>query len=205
MKGIFGLTVVLIIFISCQNEINKDNTQKIINEVIEKRDTIVAEIIPDKKEEDNIFYLNDTIRAYIDDPTNLSTNVRNNPEGQVILELPKDADYFIYIIAQKNRWFLVHEIHGVESNLDIPGGKGWIHGSVIGFGTRNYGGESLGLFSEPDSLSDLVTTIDHESGVRLVEIKEGWIKVEWEDDYGLWFQGWIRKEWLCGNPLTNCC
>ncbi len=36
-------------------------------------------------------------------------------------------------------------INGMESDIEIPNGEGWIHGSVVSVDIRNYSGQHLNL------------------------------------------------------------
>lgn len=194
--------------LSCSNnqELSTENLTKekdIIdsNEVYEEEmqeELIVEEPAP-------TISLENPLRAYISDQFGGATNIRSMPAGDIIEELPNSNDYIIYIVAKSGRWFKVEKIDAIEETINLPNNEGWIHGSVIGFGTRNYGGQELHLYSSPDDQSDVVATINQESGVKLVDIDDEWVKVEWRDANSNIFIGWIEREWLCGNPLTNCC
>jgi hypothetical protein len=54
---------------------------------------------------------------------------------------------------------------------------------------------SLGMFGH-------VFTFDKEMLLMPLDIHGDWVKVQ-VDGYDI--IGWIEAEWLCSNPLTNCC
>ncbi|WP_035334422.1 SH3 domain-containing protein [Dokdonia sp. PRO95] len=85
------------------------------------------------------------IEAYLNDADKSGTNIRKNPNGEIITTLTKDDvnfEYMLRLTASQNGWFKIkNPIMGVENDTNIPGGEGWIHGSVISVDTRNYQGE----------------------------------------------------------------
>lgn len=146
--------------------------------------------------------------AYILDPdTEGKTNIRKTPGGEVVLQVGGDFmdEYFLHIVDQQDGWFKVEDkIGGIEADYEIPGGIGWIHGSVCQVDSRNYASQELHLYSEPSEDASKVVSFTRESqGFHLLKICGEWVKVIGTVD-GKEVQGWIQKEWLCGNPLTNC-
>jgi len=143
------------------------------------------------------------IEAYLNDADKSGTNIRKNPNGEIITTLTKDDvnfEYMLRLTASQNGWFKIkNPIMGVENDTNIPGGEGWIHGSVISVDTRNYQGEHLKLLDKPESGKTLVIFEEQVAGLNIIEICGNWIKVEYNHHIG-----WIESKWLCGNPLTNC-
>jgi SH3-like domain-containing protein len=85
--------------------------------------------------------------------------------------------------------------------IELPE-EAWIHSSVIGLSTRNYGGQQLSLRSDPREGASVVGRITvPEDLVRPLDITEDgeWVKVRWGK-----VTGWIERKWLCGNPLSSC-
>jgi len=151
-----------------------------------------------------------SVDAYIADPdASGPTNVRSSPNGKVVLELIHDGEeyeeYFLSLVGSQDGWFKVEDkIDGIVNAYSIPGGLGWIHGSVIGVDTRNYGGETLDFYESADENSKVVATIKSEKHFKLKDSCGDWTQVEGSDEKGKKFVGWIKNEWLCGNPLTTC-
>ena len=81
-------------------------------------------------------------------------------------------------------------------------GEYWIHYSALGLGTSNYGGQELHLHAAPHQDADIVFTFNKELTVMPLDFDGDWIKVKVD---GCDVIGWIENEWLCSNPLTNCC
>lgn len=73
---------------------------------------------------------------------------------------------------------------------------------VVGFDTRNYGGQTLSLRQSPDAGSKVVFSFKEEMQLHPVGMKGDWVKVKTSDGK---HEGWIETEWICDNPLTNCC
>ena len=97
------------------------------------------------------------ISAYINDPdTENPTNVRSTPGGDVVLKL-ETSDYLLDLSIVENGWFKIDgNIDNVEGIIEIPGGEGWIHGSVLEVGSRNYGGQELLLYQSANEDSKVV-------------------------------------------------
>jgi hypothetical protein len=69
-------------------------------------------------------------------------------------------------------------------------------------GTRNYGGQKITLFKEPSEKSAAVFSFTDERQLRVLDMKgEEWVKVRTIDGK---YTGWVDRNWLCGNSLTNC-
>jgi len=148
-----------------------------------------------------------TAYLYDPDPSGF-TNIRKSRGGDLSLKLNRAEDeygeFFLNLVAQKDGWFKIEDkIPGMDNDYEIPGGVGWIHGSLCHVGTRNYGGSELKLYSEADEGSDVLQRFDEEWGFTLKRICGDWVQVKGEFD-GKVVVGWIQSEWLCGNPVTTC-
>ena len=78
------------------------------------------------------------LKVYLNDHDKEATNIRKDPNGEIIMKLKEADDYFFFEVTEvQDGWFQVISIQGVEYNkIDLPGEKGWIHSSVIGASTR---------------------------------------------------------------------
>ena len=143
------------------------------------------------------------LHVYLNDPDKSGTNIRKTPKGDVVMQLiPKGEDdhYFITLSEVKDGWFKIEKISGMEvENIEIEGSEGWIHGSVLGVDTRNYGRQTLDLLDAPKSGKVVGTIKEEVYGLKLKDMDGEWVKVEYKG-----VLGWINSEWLCGNPLTTC-
>ncbi len=214
---LYTLFLVFMLF-SCKQETkndveNKDNQTNVVsvednkdyeNNEVNEIDTL-TETTENKETTENTFR-EESLSAYINDPDEVNpTNVRATPGGEIVLKLPQNDDYMINITGVQYGWFLVDYIYGFgnDSEYEIPNKKAWIHGSVIELGTRNYGSQAYDLLNEPNG-KNIIVTINFETFVKLKDIKGDWVQVVWENE-GKKYTGWIEKDKLCGNPLTNCC
>ncbi len=195
--------------LSCTyNSKNNDNEIKDTITVEKEVNTNISKTISSSETENNTIIYEEprieSLSAYVNDPSSSATNVRNAPKGEIIMTLEQGKDYMIEIEAVQNSWFKIKSLSDVDNEITIPGGEAWLHGSVIELATRNYGGETLHLYKNPDSESKIVGTLKTEIALKLNNIKGEWVKIIWinNDKKVL---GWIEKKWLCGNPLTNCC
>ena len=141
--------------------------------------------------------------VYLNDPDKSGTNIRKTPKGDVaikIVQKGEDDYYFISLSDVKEGWFKVGEITDIEGNtIEIKDSEGWIHGSVLGVDTRNYGNQTIELLETPESGKVVGTIKEPSYGLKLKDMKGEWIKVEYKG-----ISGWVKREWLCGNPLTTC-
>lgn len=156
-----------------------------------------------------------SIGVFIHDNDGAFTNVRNNyKRGAVVDRIPTNCAAMLVLERPTNGWWrivgdsytgIVYD--GVAddfADIDLHGSTTgyWIHWSVVGVSTRNYGGETLYLRREPSSQAAITFTLNEETVLRPMEIQGDWVKVKTADGRGT---GWIEAEWLCGNSVTNCC
>lgn len=160
--------------------------------------------------EDEVFdqavvgYSEFNVGLYLNDPDPEGpTNVRAEPNGEVILTLPKD-DFMINVIGAENGWLKINEISSAEEDLEIPGGEAWIHYSVCAGDLRNYGGTPVETFQKPEENGDMVDSIiEEEMMVRVVNGVGNWVLIRYDRD-GIVYDGWIKADMICGNPYTTC-
>jgi SH3-like domain-containing protein len=115
-----------------------------------------------------------------------------------IVQKGEDDEYLMYLSEAKKGWFKVEKISGMEGDVAIKGSEAWVHGSVLGVGTINYGGETLELLDAPKS-GKVVERIKEEATLKLKDMQGDWVKVEYKG-----VSGWIHRDSLCGSSLTNC-
>ena len=134
------------------------------------------------------------------------TNVRNAPKGKVVDKIPTDVCAMIGVEKPTNGWWKLtdntYETGDFDGKLKGSTTGYWIHYSVLGMGTRNYGVETLYIRKNPSESAPVVYKFKKEIVLRPMEIKGEWVKVQTCDGK---YTGWIEVEWLCGNSLTNCC
>ena len=139
----------------------------------------------------------------------LTTNILNKPSGATAMTLSSEVPYIFSLTSPTDGWWKVEEIWNAEDDEDpsaeLTGsdtGEYWIHYSALGLGTRNYGGQSLTLRAAPNEDADIVFTFSEELEVMPMDVQDDWVQVMVD---GYYIIGWIEAEWLCSNPLTNCC
>ncbi len=148
-----------------------------------------------------------TIGAYVTDTKGPFTNVRNKPKGEVIGKISTKQIVMVTLKNYTNGWWQLEGLpEDAEGAKEIPlaySATGyWLHWSVVGFDTRNYGGQTLSLRQSPDAGSKVVFSFKEEMQLHPVGMKGDWVKVKTSDGK---HEGWIEAEWICDNPLTNCC
>ena len=151
---------------------------------------------------ETIFY------AFASSPDQTDVNVRATPGGTILFKLDhNEPGYTVELYEAWNGWFRISpEIETVDQDpIVLKSKQVWIHGSQLGAGTRNYGGQKLTFRTRPNVNSPIVFTINEEIGVSYVDMVKGWIKVKYTPEKSKKsFVGWIETEWLCPNPVTNC-
>jgi SH3-like domain-containing protein len=140
-----------------------------------------------------------------DDPDKSGTNIRNSPGGKVIAKInPSDFPdgCMMEIVEASNGWFRINggiEGPGDESDIALPGNVGWIHGSVVTTGTRNYGGQKINILDEPNNGKIVGSITTEVYGLRILDLCGNWVKISYNG-----MTGWVSSDWLCGVPWTTC-
>ena len=151
---------------------------------------------------ETIFY------AFASSPDQTDVNVRATPGGTILFKLDhNEPGYTVDLYEAWNGWFRISpEIETVDQDpIVLKSKQVWIHGSQLGAGTRNYGGQKLTFRTRPNANSPIVFTINEEICVSYVDMVKGWIKVKYTPEKSKKsFVGWIETEWLCPNPVTTC-
>ena len=97
-----------------------------------------------------------SLAVYISDNSGSATNVRNAPKGKVVAKLNANSGIMFDVESPRNGWWKISG--GVytdpDKDMDDFRLKGsttgyWVHYSVIGFSTSNYGGQTLHLRQSP--------------------------------------------------------
>lgn len=148
-----------------------------------------------------------SLGLFINDVTQTPTNVRNAPNGKIVAKLPVESIIILTVESPTKGWWKIsngeyEEVENGEKKLKGSTTGYWLHSSVLGISTRNYGGQRLHLRKSPSSKSASNYSFTEELILNPVDIKGTWVKVKTIDGKHI---GWIEIEWLCGNPLTNCC
>ncbi len=147
-----------------------------------------------------------SIGVYIYDNDGDFTNIRNAPKGKIVFKLPSREGVMIGVDKVVNGWWhlVSNKAYSGDFDYTISGSTTgyWIHSSVIAVGTRNYGGQKITLFKEPSEKSAAIFSFTGERQLRVLDMKgEEWVKVRTIDGK---YTGWVDRNWLCGNSLTNC-
>ena len=154
-----------------------------------------------------IIISDDPLTAFLSDEGQ-GTNILNKARGATVMTLSSENDYIFTLTTPEEGWWKILEIWQVgddESEVILEGsdtGEYWIHYLALGLGTRNYGFEELCLRDAPNEEGNVVYTFNEELVLMPLDIQGDWVKVK-VDGYDI--TGWIEAEWLCNNPLTNCC
>lgn len=147
-------------------------------------------------------------QAIIDDNDGPATNIRVKPNGKIAMSVPTYNTYMVNISSPSNGWWQVDYIYDPVEDQPVSlygstTGKYWIHYSVLGLTTRNYGHQRWCLRKSPSERSKAVYYFNEVITVRPMDIsRDGdWVKVKTFDKK---HSGWIEIWNLCDNPLTTC-
>ena len=143
------------------------------------------------------------------------TCILNKPRGATVMTLDyyyyydenNESVYILSLTSPQDGWWKIVELWTIEDDVtsSLTGsdtGEYWIHYSALGLDTRNYGEQEIYLRAEPDEEAAVVFTTNKELSLMPLDIHGDWVKVM---VCGHGIVGWIEAEWLCSNPLTNCC
>ena len=206
---------IVIVLASCSEESNQiqDDSSQFTNNIVDQISEELEMSDTSAVVEDVLEVIEETIcetkfSVYISDPGEPFTNVRNAPAGEIVMALPHSdemEDYMLTIVAVNNGWYKFESpIFGTNDDVTVPGGFGWVHHSVVATDTRNYGGQVISLYAAPDEESKVEGTIEIESGgLKVLDACNDWVLIELEYE-GYYRKGWMKTEWVCGNPFTNC-
>ena len=161
-----------------------------------------------------------SVQVFINDDKGPFTNVRDGVKGNIVGKIPVDQSIMLAVEEPKNGWWRICEgmyytPDGDETKLSGSQNGYWIHSSVIGISTRNYGGQTLCLRDQPSEVGKPVFTFSKELLLNPIDVKDEWVKVQTPDGK---HSGWILEYWLCGDqllltryqkttshPLGTCC
>lgn len=148
------------------------------------------------------------LQAFVADTDGMYTNIRSKPNGQIVMTLPTTSSYTVNLDQFRNGWWEVSwVVDAIEDNVvqlkGSPTGKYWMHYTVLGLTTRNYGGQRWCLRKSPSSRSKATYWFDRVIFVKPMEVSRdgNWMKVRTDD---LRYTGWIELVDLCDNLLTTC-
>ena len=148
----------------------------------------------------------DQFSAFLSDDDTIA-NICNRPSGEAVITLSGEELYMFDLVTPCDGWWRVVSFCNPENYDEDTSLEGsdtdeyWIHYSLLGIYTRNYGGETLHLRSAPDEEADVVASFNEEMLFRPMDMQGDWVKVKLDNTD---IVGWIEVEWLCSNPLTNC-
>lgn len=137
---------------------------------------------------------------------NTPTNVREQPNGKIAGKLPViDTGYIVELDECQKGWCSVIDIREAAEDKEIKikstTGKLWLHHSVLGFHTRNYGKQKITIRNKPQNNAPAVYSFNEEQSLCLLDFNDNWAKVKtWDSKH----TGWIERKWVCENPLTTC-
>ncbi len=145
--------------------------------------------------------------AFLNDPDQGGTNVRDNPGGKIVKKLPLQTDpkfeagIYVKIKKSKNGWLQIESVQDTKESYKNL----WVSGKLLGVGTRNYDEKPLRLFEKADKKSRVVSYLKGEQIVPVLACSGKWIYTSGEGIKSRAARGWLEPEMQCPNAVTNCC
>ena len=141
------------------------------------------------------------VRAFVIDKDPQGLNVRDKPtaKGSTVLgQLPTQKPVDVTITQSENSWFYINSASDIDGNNKMPQ-TGWVSGSLLGIGIRNYGPTSKYYLHKEASSKSLILSDPGQGDAKLIDCKGRWLKVEREGKIG-----WLSPEGQCPSAVTNC-
>ena len=131
----------------------------------------------------------------LDDSSGSNTNVRDEPNGAIVLQLNKEDLFVLRVVDYKNDWLKIDAVSSIYNGYDISNIEAWINKSLVSMWTR----KKITLLDKP-KIGTILGFIEGENGpVNLTDICGKWAKITFKN-----LSGWVELELLCGNPVTTC-
>lgn len=183
MRSISIISFVLLVLFACSNP---PVVQQKENEI--KTDSLQNEEQAQIKAQGDC---NCETTVYLNDPDTNGTNVRDEPNGNIIKKLKYEPDcgcLIVEISSSKNNW------------LQLKNG-GWVHAPLFAVASRNYGENNILYLNEsPSNESKTVAEYKDEQQFTVLGCSSTWLLVKGKDGK----KGWLSAEMQCPNPLTTC-
>ena len=146
------------------------------------------------------------VTSYLNDPDTSGTNLRNCPNGEILYVIKnnnQEEDHVMTfeILNSKENWLYVKTL----DNYNEPEKRGWIYGELVSVDTRNYSGQKINLYTEPNESSSVKNNIIMaEQTVYILDVCGQWAYIRFTDESGHSKEGRLEPEMQCGNPYTTC-
>ena len=141
-----------------------------------------------------------SINTYFNGPDSSGLYIYDSPNGSIIKKLFKnemDFEYSLNVTEAKDGWFKIEKtIYGMENDFKITNNQAWVHGAVLSKDNPS----PIDVLDNPENGKIIGTLPECYREIKLLGMCGTWVKVECNG-----IRGWVKDEFLCGNPLTSCC
>jgi hypothetical protein len=146
------------------------------------------------------------LNVCLNDPDTTGTNMRKSPGGEIITSIKNDPSPMVELFIM----FQVCEMEGdwlkvktVNYSQEL---SGWIHNTVIGANLAVYSElEPIIIYSRGRISSEVVDKVFSEQTITILESSGNFSKIKYKSSKGKVKTGWVKNNYLCGNPYTTCC
>lgn len=130
------------------------------------------------------------------------TNVRETPGGKVVRVIPyggKTDDAIkmrrVTVLGRDGEWLRVRLADNAE---------GWMHRSVLGSCASATEDGDPPLYAKPDDNTPEIATVKNGTPLNLLDVRGGWVKVEYTGPGRKKIAGWLMEQALFSNPYNDC-
>jgi hypothetical protein len=145
------------------------------------------------------------MRAYIlDSESSDSVRLGVNDDGRIIKTLALSDPIFVTIIGEKHNSFIVSEAYTLFNSCKLPSSGAMIKKKYFKTMFRPAGEDQILVYKNEDSALPFTRFEFEGVEAQIVKIGRDRVKVEIITAGGKKIKGWVKREQLCGNPLTTC-
>ena len=116
------------------------------------------------------------------------------------LQPDDEAGWIVPVINEKNGFFEVI----LPKECKIRPQKIWIQAGDIGTIVQNYDSVPIFVYNKPTTESLPIKVITSPIIGQIYDIQADFVLLEICFTDGEKIRGWVKKEYLCGNPYTTC-
>jgi hypothetical protein len=149
--------------------------------------------------------IGEPLRAYIlESESKDSVKLVVNDDGRIIKTLPLSDPIFVTITGEKHNNFIVSEAYTLFTSCILPMSGAIIKKKYFKTMFRPAGEDQILVYKNEDSALPYTRFEFEGVEAQIVKIGRERVKVEIVTPAGKKLKGWVKREQLCGNPLTTC-
>lgn len=145
------------------------------------------------------------LRAYIlESESTDSVKLVVNDGNRIVKSLPLSDPIFVTIIGEKHNNFIVSEAYTLFTSCKLPESGAIIKKKYFKTMFRPAGEDQILVYKNEESVVPFTRFKFEGVEGRILKLGNKRVKVEIITTDGQKLKGWVKREQLCGNPLTTC-